>query len=40
MLFLPDLQIWMHDFPHPEYKLRYEHVTILLKARALIWYPI
>ena len=43
-------QIWMHVFPHPAYKwlylwnrIRYEHVTsikLLLKARALIWYPI
>ena len=43
-------QIWMHVFPQPAYKwlyfwnrIRYEHVTsirLLLKARALIWYPI
>ena len=43
-------QIWMHVFPHPAYKwlylwnrIRYEHVTsirLLLKGRALIWYPI
>ena len=43
-------QIRMHDFPHPAYKwlylwnrIRYEHVTnirLLLKVRALIWYPI
>ena len=36
-------QIWMHVFHTQHINVRYEHVTsirLLLKARALIWYPI